>query len=281
MVGSPAKSGESPSAIKGVSVWVALHLSLSRRIKMSEFYKKATNLYIPNAAKPYKLSRSKMELFTGCKRCFYLDRRLGIARPPGFPFNLNSCVDSLLKNEFDSFREKGERHPIQPKGFVPFKHEMLDVWRANFKGVQYCHEATNFLLTGAVDDLWEDKDGSGKIAVVDYKSTSKKDRITVLDQDWHNGYKRQMEFYQWLLRRSGMEVSDTGYFVYCNGDSSLPMFNKRIEFDMTLIPHKGDDSWVEDCLFEMKKCLDGDSIPEADAKCDYCNYLSMCSNLEK
>ena len=30
-----------------------------------------------------------------------MDRRLGIAQPPGFPFNLNSAVDNLLKNEFD------------------------------------------------------------------------------------------------------------------------------------------------------------------------------------
>jgi len=38
-----------------------------------------------------------------------------------------------------------------------------------------------------------------------------------LDAEWQDGYKRQMEIYQWLLRQNGLKVSDTGYFVYCNG----------------------------------------------------------------
>lgn len=49
-----------------------------------------------------------------CPRCFYLDRRLGIARPPGFPFNLNSAVDALLKREFDRYRAQGVAHPMMP-----------------------------------------------------------------------------------------------------------------------------------------------------------------------
>ena len=69
------------------------------------------NLFDPSSPKPYKLSRSRLELFLNCPRCFYLDRRLGVDRPPGFPFNLNLAVDSLLKREFDYYRERGERHP--------------------------------------------------------------------------------------------------------------------------------------------------------------------------
>ena len=60
-------------------------------------------IYNPLDTKPFKLSRSKVELFINCPRCFYLDRRLKIGQPPGFPFNLNSAVDSLLKNEFDLY----------------------------------------------------------------------------------------------------------------------------------------------------------------------------------
>ena len=59
------------------------------------------NIYDPHSDKPFKLSRSRLELFLNCPRCFYMDRRLGVDRPPGFPFNLNSAVDALLKKEFD------------------------------------------------------------------------------------------------------------------------------------------------------------------------------------
>ena len=64
----------------------------------------ARKLFDPESDKPFALSRSKVELFMDCPRCFYLDRRLGIARPAGFPFNLNPAVDALLKTEFRGCR---------------------------------------------------------------------------------------------------------------------------------------------------------------------------------
>ena len=53
------------------------------------------NLFDPNSAEPYKLSRSRLEVYLKCPRCFYLDRRLGIDRPSGPPFTINSAVDTL------------------------------------------------------------------------------------------------------------------------------------------------------------------------------------------
>ena len=50
--------------------------------------------YNPQEERYYKLSRSKIELYVNCKRCFYLDRKLKVAQPPGFPFNLNSAVEN-------------------------------------------------------------------------------------------------------------------------------------------------------------------------------------------
>jgi hypothetical protein len=98
---------------------------------MSEYYnpKRTRNLYDPNSAEPFKLSRTKIDLFLNCPRCFYIDRRLGVGQPPGFPFALNSAVDKLLKKEFDIFRTKGEPHPlITENGVVarPVSHEELD-----------------------------------------------------------------------------------------------------------------------------------------------------------
>ena len=129
------------------------------------------NLYNPSDEKPFKLSRSKVDNFINCKRCFYIDRRLGVSEPPGFPFNINSAVDELLKKEFDTFRKKAEPHPYMSetgKNLIPFQHELLDEWRENFKGVRYHHKETNFILTGAVDDLWFDLD-TEEVIVVDYK----------------------------------------------------------------------------------------------------------------
>ena len=242
---------------------------------MSEYYnpKRTKNLYVPSDSKPFKLSRSKIELFLECPKCFYLDRRLGTNRPPGFPFNLNSAVDTLLKKEFDSYREKEEKHPLLIEfgiDAIPVKHDELEVWRTNFTGVQYFHEPTNLLLFGAIDDLWIN--GSGEYIVVDYKATSKREEIKELDQEWHIGYKRQMEIYQWLLRKNGYRVSDTGYFVYCNGNADLDKFEGRLEFDINLIPYKGNDSWIEQTVNDIYECLVNDTIPDSSDDCDYCAY---------
>ena len=68
---------------------------------------RSRNLYDPKSKMPFKISRSKIDRFVECPRCFYIDRRLGTDRPPGFPFNINSAVDTLLKTEFDTHRAAG------------------------------------------------------------------------------------------------------------------------------------------------------------------------------
>lgn len=241
---------------------------------MSEYYKanRTRNLYDPASLEPFKLSRSKIEQFMNCPKCFYLDRRLGVGQPPGFPFALNSAVDTLLKKEFDVHRAAQTPHPLMKAyglNMVPFQHELMNEWRENFKGIQFHHKATNFIMTGAVDDLWVDEENK-EIVVVDYKSTSKPSKVN-LDADWQIGYKRQMEMYQWLLWQLGFRVSDTGYFVYANGKTDLEAFDGKLEFDIDILPYTGDRSWVENTLFEIKECLDGE-MPESSATCDYCAY---------
>ena len=239
------------------------------------------NLYQPGADKPFRISRSRIDLFVECPRCFYLDRRLGTDRPPGYPFNLNNAVDSLLKAEFDSHRAAGTPHPLQVSygvDAVPAQHADIDTWRQNFKGVQYHHEATNLIITGAIDDLWID--GQGRYLVVDYKATAKKEPVTALDQAWQASYKRQMEIYQWLLRRNGLEVSDTGYFVYCTGRPEAEAFDARIDFDVHLIAYEGSDDWVEPVLGQLHACLNAEVLPGPADGCDYCAYYGARRNAE-
>lgn len=236
-------------------------------------YVRTRNLFDPKSDKPYKLSRARLELFLQCPRCFYLDRRLGVDRPSGPPFNLNKAVDKLLKKEFDIHRAKGTKHPLLKKYGIdaaPVHHEYLNIWRENFKGIQYHHKPTNLIVTGAIDDLWQNK--NKEYIVVDYKATSKEEVIFELKARWQDQYKRQMEVYQWLLRNNGYKVAKAGYFVYCNGKTDRKAFDGKLEFDLTLIAHKGDDSWVEGAVKKAHACLVGDIIPKARGTCDFCAY---------
>jgi len=245
---------------------------------MSDYYNPQRSKkyrYQKGQKEPFNLSRSKIDLFIECPRCFYIDRVLGTGRPPGYPFALNSAVDHLLKQEFDAHRAEGKQHPLIEKYGVdarPVPHDDLDDWRNNFVGVRYLHQPTNLLVFGAIDDLWINS--NDEYIVVDYKSTSKDKEITALDEDWQDSYKRQMEVYQWLLRQNGYPVSDTGYFVYANGDKDKEAFDAKLEFDVTLIGHTGDDSWVEKAVFDIKNCLDSEQIPASGDDCDYCAYFN-------
>lgn len=249
---------------------------------MSEYYKTNRGPAWNYGGKQWKLSRSKIDLFLECPRCFYIDNKLGVKRVPGFPFSINSAVDHLLKQEFDYHRAKGSQHPFQEEygiDAIPAQHEDIDKWRHNFTGVQYLHEPTGLLVSGAIDDLWINS--KKEYIVVDYKSTAKDEAVKELDKEWQDGYKRQMEVYQWLLRQNGLNVSNTGYFVYCTGKMDKDAFDKKVEFDVNLIPYTGSDKWIEKTLFDIKKCLDGEIIPESDHNCDWCAYWNARKEFEK
>ncbi|MES2202792.1 MAG: PD-(D/E)XK nuclease family protein [Patescibacteria group bacterium] len=241
---------------------------------MSQFYKPNRNPNYNYGGERWTLSRSKIDLFMECARCFYLDNKLGVARPPGYPFNLNSAVDALLKKELDAHRAAGTQHPLATAyglDAIPLAHAKMDDWRnALSQGVKTVHKATGLTVRGGVDDIWVNK--AGELIVIDYKATSKDGKIESLDEDWHRGYKRQLEVYQWLLRENGFKVSDTGYWFYANATKDREAFDGRLDFEMTLVPYKGNTDWVEGTLVELKKCLDSDALPAAGAECDYCRY---------
>ena len=234
---------------------------------------KAKRLFNPSSTESFALSRTKLDDFLTCPRCFYLDRRVGITKPSLPAFTLNSAVDALLKKEFDAFRAKQEPHPIMPKYgvvAVPFQHPGLDIWRNNFKGIRFHHAPSNLILFGAVDDIWVEP--NGELLIVDYKATSSKEEVITLNTKYRQGYKRQLEIYQWLFLRSGFEVSRKSYILYANAMKDRAGFNGRLEFDLQLIEHLGDDSWIELAMLRAKECLMNDAPPHPNRECEWCRY---------
>lgn len=243
-----------------------------------------SNFYDTNSGVPFRLSRSKVDLFCQCPRCFYLDRKMGISQPAGAPFTLNIAVDVLLKKEFDGYRERAEIHPfLKLNGVeaVPLSHPEIENWRNNRVGIQYLHVPTNFLLYGAIDDIWQLS--SGELVVVDYKAKATSNEITLEPKRKKNGeivktdsyligYQRQIEFYQWLFRKNGFEVSSTAYFLFANAQKDRPSFDDHLDFEKVLIAYKGDDSWVEPTLLDIRKCLEANEFPKCNDTCDFCKY---------
>jgi len=244
----------------------------SFRVRKSSFYDKKSDA-------PFKISRSKLSNFLSCRRCFYLDRVVGLKEPSMPGWALNSAVDELLKKEFDQYRKDKKPHPMMVEhnlNFIPFQHEDLDIWRNSLKGgISYLDEKTNLIIHGGVDDVWFDLNEK-KLVVVDYKAQSTSYPVTpqsYLNSEWHLGYKLQMDIYVHILRKMNFDVSDVSYFYVCNGEKTNNKFENKMDFKSTLVPYKVNTSWIKGKLSEMKEVLNLDSPPEVVPTCEKCAYL--------
>lgn len=146
------------------------------------------------------------------------------------------------------------------------------------RGITFQIDNTNVLVTGGIDDLWINP--KGELIIVDYKATSKEEEVS-LDAEWQIGYKRQMEIYQWLFRKNRFKVSDTGYFVYCNGNTDKEAFDAKLEFVIKIIPYVGNTDWVEEMIKKAVECLKSDVLPKSGDNCDFCKYRKAVRELEK
>jgi|GEM_PF-354827 len=240
---------------------------------MNKYSKRENNRYDPHGEGLFNISRSAIEMFVECPRCFYLDKRLGLGRPSMPSRALNSAVDQLLKSEFDILRKNGERHALMKKykiDAVPFNDSRLPDWQNNFIGASVIHTPTNFKITGAIDDIWLNN-RTKELHIVDYKAISINGEVS-LDGEYKDSYKRQVEIYQWIFRQMGFKVSNIAYFVFANALKNLPKFDGKLEFKSTILSYKGDDSWVEPTIFKIKECLDSETIPPSNENCEYCAY---------
>ena len=261
-------------------------------------------IYKPERNEPYELSRGRLEAFINCEACFWLDRVKGVKFPsiPGFLLNTNT--DTLLKKDLDQFRGNGP-HPIMSAAGLsqlrPFSHEDIGRWESSLhfgsspNHFNTMHEETNILFGGGIDDIWENVE-SGELHIVDYKSTAQMGaHPTPLDEtfiappedpikvDYKAGYRRQMEMYQWILRRKGFSVSDTGYFLYVDGQhkNEAGMIDPNdpsqawMRFNTAIIPFVGDDSWVEAALSRAKITLEKDYCPEHAVNCEHGKFIEQ------
>jgi len=242
--------------------------------------------YKPDHPEPYEVSRSQIQSFLNCPACFWMNRVKGI-KFPGMPgFLLNTATDTLLKKDFDVYRELQQPHPFMERHglghLVPFKHDDFELWTKSLQlGLRASYEPADFIIGGGLDDVWHNRE-TDEIHIVDYKSTSQKSegKKISLDDPWKASYKRQMDLYVWVMREKGYDVSSTGYFLYCDGDrfsdyEFLGCQDAHMRFQMTLMPYEVDLSWIEPTLHNIKQCLLEVATPKHNYKCEYGIFLKQ------
>jgi len=251
-------------------------------------------VFKPDHPAPYELSRSRIENFVKCEACFYLQQVKGIKHPSIPGFNLNEATDVLLKKDFDICREERITHPyLEAEGYghlIPFKHSNFELWTQSLHfGAEgrfnTIHTETNLKIGGGLDDVWENCN-SGEVHIVDYKSTSQKspNKEISLDGPWKGAYKRQMDLYIWIMRRIGLNVSDVGYFLYCDGDrfGGEPFLGDSfaiMRFKMSILPYESKQDWIEPILHRVRQLLDSKDCPAHSPDCEHGAFLAACANV--
>ncbi len=237
------------------------------------------------------LSRRQLELFLKCPRCFWLERHHGISLPASYPLALNQAMDTLLKQEFDAYRSKGELHPVcadhvacredgslDPASCGPLKARLfgdmgrLQEWRNNRRGVRWADPLTGITLFGAIDDLLEFPDG--RLAVLDYKSSGAS-AITV-----YPSYRFQLEVYNFILEQLGYPTTGQGYLAFFVAVKSKG-FGGQLPFQGTVVRVETDSSRVADVFREAVALGETESMPSSGEGCDLCRWFEEAQDAVK
>jgi len=216
----------------------------------------------------YKLSPSSINLMLECPKCFWLQLVKKIRRPDSIFPSLPSGMDKILKVHFDNFMEKGDLPPEIKEyglnmGYKLFDDKAkLEIWRNNFKGIQYKDKTSGILLRGAVDNLLS---SGQKLVVLDYKT-----RGYPLKEDTHEHYQTQLDIYNFLLRKNGHKTEDYSYllFYYPNKVTKTG----EVIFDTKLIKMKTSANNGGKIFKEAINILEMKKPPKSDEDCKFCKY---------
>jgi|SRR3989344_2882762 len=220
---------------------------------------------------PYKFSPSSLSLLDDCPRCFWLQFNKGIKRPSGIFPSLPSGMDKILKEHFDSFRDKGELPPELKHLAGEIKlfenAELLKDWRNNFKGICWQDKEGN-LVHGAVDNILQK---GKKLVVLDYKT-----RGFPLKEDTHEHYQDQLDIYNFLLRKNGYETEDYAYLLFYHPTKVTEKGEVIFHTDLIKINISTKNA---EKIFEKALKILKEKMPAATENCEYCKWIQVCPTL--
>jgi hypothetical protein len=211
----------------------------------------------------FVLSPSTLKILRECPRCFWLQFREGVKRPAGIFPSLPSGMDRVLKEHFDSFRDRGEMPPelSELRGYKLFDDvPLLEVWRNWRKGISWTDREGNRLY-GAVDNILQKGD---KLVVLDYKT-----RGFPLKEDTASYYQDQMDIYTFLLQKNGYKTEDYAFLLFYHPARVLK--SGEVVFHTDLVKRKVDVKNAEKLFQKALRILAGGK-PRASTECGYCAW---------
>ncbi len=222
--------------------------------------------------KTIRLSPSALNLYKDCQRCFWLDKVKNIRRPRGIFPSLPNGMDRVIKDYFDSYRQKGEMPPeFNAKSFdglLPYDNQrQLDLWRDWKTGPQFVDDDESILF-GAVDDLMV-KDG--KHVTFDYKTKGTPTTVEAAKKY----YTTQLECYSLMLEATGLPQAGYGYLMYYSPKQTRE--KGWVLFNLQAIRIDTDVNRAKALFREAVALLRQPEIPHR-TDCEYCQWASNVLN---
>lgn len=213
------------------------------------------------------LSKSALEIFKDCPRCFWLEKNKNLKRPAGIKASIMNGLDQGMKDAAEYAIATGK--PISYlKGIVgaaPFKDRGLVKKFSNWRTFQANIVAGNYhaLIWGQVDDLIEWRDG--RVSPWDFKSNGKKREWVEYTMQYNT---LQADMYEILLEAQGLETTGKAYFSY-----TWPIvIDGVLTWDHETVSIDTDKTRALIVIEAALNCL-SHTIPMESPTCNYCTFV--------
>lgn len=215
------------------------------------------------------LSKSSLEGFKSCPRCFWLEKNAKLKKPEGIKASIMDGIDDAMKRvaEHAVLNSSPAHYLREVQGAKPFRDRArlntFMSWRTFQANVEAgSHKA---LIWGQLDDLIEW--GDGRVSPWDFKSNGK-------ERDWMDYTERyntlQADMYEILLKAQGLRTTGEAYFTY-----SWPIVTAKgmMEFDFKTVKIQTDARRAVRVIEDALDCLEGKE-PESNPECEYCAFVN-------
>lgn len=221
-----------------------------------------------------RLSKSQLDKFVACPRCFWLGQRFKLSQPDMISSKVWKGVERVTIAHYEAHR-LAKTTPENligqvPEGAIPYQGGpgLIDLKSLRYWGKGLAFKVGEVLVTTALDDLLQREAGAGGTLynVIDYKSKSKlTDVEATMDL-----YQTQADVFDLACNENGYHTDGTVYFDYSSPvsveGSEPPAGPGDVGYTMQkwasqVIAVKADHERVKDLVLRAAACIEG-PMPE-------------------
>lgn len=215
------------------------------------------------------LSKSSLEVFQSCPRCFWMDKMAKSPRPrgifPGLPKGIDRVMKEMVERQVAagmpvSYLDGSKASPFADRAAL----KLFQSWRT-FQTVVDIGQDRMVKAWGELDDLLVHSDGT--VSPWDFKSKGDAPEDAVEYSQKY--YQLQADMYQLVLAGQGLKCSGFCYFTYV---WPVEIQERNIQFDHWTVRIPADSVRARKVLAQAVDCLEG-PCPVSSTECEYCAFV--------